>query len=84
MPKEDRPVLPLKEWRKHLYLTQKELAEKLGVKLTTLRTWEQRTSRPHPAAHRKLAEFFHIEPGQISFDAPHTDTPKDEAAGAAA
>ena len=80
MPKEDRPIRTLGEWRKRLPMSQAELAEALGVKLTTLRTWEQYTNHPRPATHRKLAAYLGVEPWQISFDKPHADLPKAEAA----
>lgn len=68
MPRDEKPIRPLNVWRKRLAKSQTELADEIGVKLSTLRTWEQCTSHPRPAAHRKLSEYFHVEPWQITFD----------------
>lgn len=65
-----QPVRGLKEWRMRLAKSQAELAQELGVNLSTLRTWEQRVNRPRPATLRKIAAYFHVEPWQIDFDKP--------------
>ena len=44
----------IKELRLKLGLTQKQLAEKLGVTKTTIHNWERQLARPSPMAKRGL------------------------------
>lgn len=44
--------------RKRQALSQKELAEKLGVSTRTVIRWERHRATPHPRHVRALCEFF--------------------------
>ena len=47
----------IKEIRNILFLTQTELAEKLGVSLATVCRWEKGTFEPTMKAKRRIAEL---------------------------
>ncbi len=55
----------LRELRRRKLLTQKELAERVGVKYQTLQTWESGQNRPRPAAMRKLCEVLGATPDEL-------------------
>lgn len=50
----------LKELRKSLNLTQKELAEKIGLSAITIRSYESGRRAPNSEALVKLEEFFNV------------------------
>ena len=50
----------LKELRKEKKLTQKELAEKIGISKRTLAYWENGESQIKPEKAEKLANFFGV------------------------
>ncbi len=47
-------------YRKQKGFTQKELAQLLGVKTTTVSTWERASSLPDAETLFKLCEIFHV------------------------
>ncbi|WFF73009.1 helix-turn-helix transcriptional regulator [Proteiniclasticum sp. QWL-01] len=50
----------LKNLRKDANLTQKQLADKLGVSLGTIRNWEQGINVPKYPAMKILSEIFNV------------------------
>lgn len=50
----------IKELRKNIGLTQKELAEKLNVTATSLYKYEQDVAEPNIDMLKKLADFFSV------------------------
>lgn len=59
-PKTPVPVgRALRRKREALFLTQSELAEKLGVSLRTVNAWEAGTTKPYLRHRKALLEFFH-------------------------
>ncbi len=50
----------LKSKRERLYLTQAELAEKIGVTPTAISAWEQGRNRPKLRHIKKLDELFNV------------------------
>jgi|SRR5579859_4067148 len=59
----------IRAWREENFLTLKELAEKVGVKLQTVWNWEH-GKHPEFRNIRKLAEVFGIHPKQIILSEP--------------
>ncbi len=55
----------LRELRRRRLLTQKDLAERLGVKYQTVQTWESGQNYPRPAAMRKLCEVLNVTPEEL-------------------
>ena len=55
----------LRELRMRRFLTQAELAEKVGVSESTIAGWEVGRKTPRLRNIRKLAEVLGIEPGEI-------------------
>jgi transcriptional regulator with XRE-family HTH domain len=52
------------QWRKARWLTQEELADKVGVSLTTISAWEG-GKQPRIKNMRALAEALGVTPDQI-------------------
>ena len=50
--------LNIKKRRKELGLSQMELAARVGVSLTTVRTWEYGTSQPNEENRKKLEKVL--------------------------
>ncbi|WP_370867143.1 multiprotein-bridging factor 1 family protein [Anaerotruncus sp. DFI.9.16] len=48
----------IKTYRKQRHLTQQELAEQLGVKFVTLRSWEQKKAKPPYKVWRQCKNLF--------------------------
>ncbi len=46
----------LRAWRMRRFLTQKQLAENVGVPYQTVQRWETGQSRPRPASLKRLCE----------------------------
>jgi transcriptional regulator with XRE-family HTH domain len=55
----------LKNLRRRKFLTQKELAAKVGVSYQTVQTWEAGTAQPRLRHIPKLADALGLEPGQL-------------------
>lgn len=53
------------EWRRWVGLSQRELAEKAGVAVTTVNEVETGKRQPHPATLRKLAAAFGTDPRSL-------------------
>ncbi len=58
-------VTRLREWRERRLLTQKELAEKIGVTVGTINRIERGVHRPRLGTVRKLAEALGVEPREL-------------------
>ena len=52
----------IKEFRRRKLLTQKELAEQVGVTLNAVQRWEDGTRYPRPAQLRKLCAVLGVTP----------------------
>ena len=55
----------LRDLRKRALLTQKELADKSGVGVTTIIRIERNQVEPHGRTIRKLAEALGVEPEEL-------------------
>jgi transcriptional regulator with XRE-family HTH domain len=55
----------LRDLRKRAVLTQKELADKSGVGVTTIIRIERNQVEPHGSTIRKLAEALDVEPQEL-------------------
>ncbi len=55
----------LREMRKRALLTQKQLADKSGVGITTIIRIERNQVEPHARTIRKLAESLDVEPHEL-------------------
>ena len=58
-------VPTLQKLRELAVLTQAELAEKVGVSVTTISHWETGSKRPRASNIRKLAEVFSVTPREV-------------------
>jgi transcriptional regulator with XRE-family HTH domain len=61
----------LRDLRKRALLTQKELAERSGVGVTTIIRIERNQVEPHGSTIRKLAEALEVEPQELVRRADH-------------
>lgn len=52
----------LKDWRRAHFMSQKDLATKLGVTWGTVQRWEAGKGLPFPAKQRLLMEVLKISP----------------------
>lgn len=55
----------LRDWRRAHFMSQTELAEKLGVTWGTVQRWEASKGLPFPAKQRKLIEVLEISPEDL-------------------
>jgi transcriptional regulator with XRE-family HTH domain len=55
----------LQKLRELAVLTQAELAEKVGVSVTTISHWETGNKRPRASNIRKLAEVLSVTPREV-------------------
>jgi transcriptional regulator with XRE-family HTH domain len=55
----------LRDLRKRALLTQRELADKSGVGVTTIIRIERNQVEPHGSTIRKLAEALEVEPQEL-------------------
>ena len=62
---EDTERRTLLQWRKRAWLTQAELAEKVGVSHYAVSNWETGIKKPRMGHMRKLAEVLGVSPDQI-------------------
>ncbi len=54
-----------KEWRRRKFLTQKELAARVGVTYQSVQRWEAGLGLPYPATQRKLIAALEIDPAEF-------------------
>ncbi len=57
----------LKKLRENSFLTQEELAEKVGVTSLTISRWENGKRKPRLKSIRKLAAVLQVDPKEIEF-----------------
>jgi transcriptional regulator with XRE-family HTH domain len=62
---QDLPRKTLREWRTSKFLTQEELAVKVGVTFYTISNWELGIKQPRFKNLRALAAALDIRPEQI-------------------
>lgn len=55
----------LRSWRTRRFLTQKGLAEKIGVPYQTVQRWESGQSFPRPSHLRRLCEALEVTPDEL-------------------
>ena len=55
----------LHAWRTRRFLTQKGLAEKVGVPYQTVQRWESGQSFPRAALLRRLCEALEVTPDEL-------------------
>lgn len=55
----------IREKRRQLHLTQRKLADQLGVSVSAVQEWESRERFPRPAQLRRLAEWLGIHKGLL-------------------
>ena len=55
----------LRAWRTRRFLTQKELAEKVGVPYQTVQRWESGESFPRPKHLRQLCAALDVTPDEL-------------------
>ena len=60
----------IRELREARYLTQFELAAKVGVRPETISLWERSERRPRVQHIRKLAEVFNVDPNELDIPDP--------------
>jgi transcriptional regulator with XRE-family HTH domain len=60
----------IRQLREEQYLTQFELAAKVGVRPETISLWERSERRPRVQHIRKLAEVFGVRPSDIDLPDP--------------
>ena len=63
--------------RKALGLTQRQLAERLGVANTSVSNWEKDLSRPDADMVQKLCDILGLQPNEF-YGAPSRNTVSDE------
>jgi transcriptional regulator with XRE-family HTH domain len=56
---------PLRRWRRSQHLTQRELAERCGVRFTTIARYEQRFRLPRGEQLEKLIEVTGLSADQL-------------------
>ena len=61
----------IKAWREHLGITQKELAERLGVSQAAIAKFEHADARPRIATIRKISAALGLNEEQLSVPAGH-------------
>jgi transcriptional regulator with XRE-family HTH domain len=55
----------LRAWRLRRFLTQKELAEKVGVPYQTLQRWESGQSFPRPSLLKRLCDALEVTADEL-------------------
>ena len=55
----------LRAWRLRRFLTQKQLAEKLGVPYQTVQRWESGRAFPRPSYLGRLCQVLDVAPDQL-------------------
>ncbi|MDP9358350.1 MAG: helix-turn-helix domain-containing protein [Chloroflexota bacterium] len=71
--------LKLREWRERRLLTQRELAEKVGMSVGQINRIERGIHEPRFSTIRKLAEALEVEPDELvvrAQESPVEDRPE--------
>ncbi len=71
--------LKLREWRERRLLTQRELAEKVGMSVRQINRIERGIHEPRFSTIRKLAEALEVEPDELvvrAQESPVEDRPE--------
>ncbi len=55
----------LKRWRRRKFLTQRGLADALGMALSTVQRWEMGNGLPRPSTQRQLIEVLGLTPEEF-------------------
>jgi transcriptional regulator with XRE-family HTH domain len=55
----------LRAWRLRRFMTQRQLAEALGVPYQTVQRWESGRAFPRPSFLKRLCEVLQVEPDQL-------------------
>jgi len=63
--REHETVQHLKAWRTRRFLTQKGLAEKVGVPYQTIQRWESGQSFPRPRHLQRLCTALEVTPDDL-------------------
>jgi transcriptional regulator with XRE-family HTH domain len=58
-------VEQLRAWRLRRFLTQQQLADKLGVPYQSVQRWESGQSFPRPGSLRRLCEALEVTPDDL-------------------
>jgi transcriptional regulator with XRE-family HTH domain len=58
-------VKQLRAWRMRRFLTQKELAARVGVPYQTVQRWESGQRFPRPGHLRRLCEALEVTPDEL-------------------
>jgi transcriptional regulator with XRE-family HTH domain len=58
-------VEQLRAWRMRRFLTQKGLAEKVGVPYQTIQRWESGQSFPQPRRLKRLCDALDVTPDEL-------------------
>jgi transcriptional regulator with XRE-family HTH domain len=64
------PMATLPELRRQRFLTQKALADLMGINKTMISQWETGWWRPNMEHFRKLCEVLEVGPNDIEFPEP--------------
>lgn len=76
--REELSMPTLRQLREQAVLTQAEVAEKIGVSVTTISHWETGSKRPRVGNIRKLAETLGITPQDVLAAVNQTVSVQDE------
>ena len=55
----------VREWRRRRLLTQKDLAEQLGVSTMTVQRWELGQGLPNVASQRRIVQVLGVTPDEL-------------------
>ena len=74
----------LRELRRRKLLTQRELADRIGMRYQSVQSWENGQTIPRPSAMRKLCEALAVTPDELlaALEETHPDTGADKLPGA--
>jgi transcriptional regulator with XRE-family HTH domain len=71
-------VPTLAQARRSKSMTQRQLAEKLGVQRTLVSSWERGVHRPGPKNLAKLCEILGVPPDELELNPTPVSTPSTE------
>lgn len=64
--------IQLKKYREAMGLSQQELADRLGVRQSTVGMWENGTNKPRHSTLIKIADFFNVSVDELTGEAKHS------------